>query len=379
MSKRDYYEVLGVQKGASDDEIKKAYRKKAIQYHTDKNPGDKEAENKFKEATEAYEILSDEQKRQIYDQYGFAGLEGMGGGGGGYSHAYSDFSDLFGGGFGDIFENLFGGSGFGGSSRTRRGGRTSNQGESLRYDLEISFKDAVYGVVTELAFQHKETCDVCHGTGGANGASRKTCPTCQGMGEVRRSAGFFSVSQPCPSCSGTGTIIDNPCTSCGGKGTQQKRRKIKVTIPAGVDNGKRITIPGQGDAGTNGGQAGDLIIVLHVASHKYFERSGQDLYCAVPISITQAALGAEIFITTLDDRKIKLKIPAGTQHGKLLRLKEEGVPYTNSNRKGDLYIKLLVKVPTKISNKAKNLYEEIAKIEGENNSPSPTPLSELEN
>ena len=188
-----------------------------------------------------------------------------------------------------------------------------------------------------------------------------------------------AAGQPCPSCSGTGTIIDNPCTSCGGKGTQQKRRKIKVTIPAGVDNGKRITIPGQGDAGTNGGQAGDLIIVLHVASHKYFERSGQDLYCAVPISITQAALGAEIFITTLDDRKIKLKIPAGTQHGKLLRLKEEGVPYTNSNRKGDLYIKLLVKVPTKISNKAKNLYEEIAKIEGENNSPSPTPLSELEN
>ena len=378
MTKRDYYEVLGVSKTATKDEIKKGYRKLAVQYHPDKNPGNKEAEDKFKEATEAYEILSDEQKRQIYDQYGFAGLEGMGGGGG-YSHAYSDFSDLFGGGFGDIFENLFGGAGFSSSSRGRRGGRASGQGESLRYDLEISFKDAVYGVVTELAFQHKEACDVCHGTGGANGASRKTCPTCQGMGEVRRSAGFFSVSQPCPSCSGTGTVIDNPCPSCGGKGTQQKRRKIKVTIPAGVDNGKRITIPGQGDAGTNGGQSGDLVIVLHVGSHKYFERSGQDLYCAVPISITQAALGAEIFITTLDDRKIKLKVPAGTQHGKLLRLKEEGVPYTNSSRKGDLYIKLLVKVPTRISNKAKSLYEEIAKIEGENNSPSPTPLSELEN
>ena len=377
MAKRDYYEVLGVSKTATKDEIKKGYRKLAIQYHPDKNPGDKEAENKFKEATEAYEILSDDQKKQIYDQYGFAGLEGMGGGGGGYSHAYTDFSDLFGGGFGDIFENLFGG-GFGGSTRSRRSSR-SGQGESLRYDLEISFKDAVYGVVTEISFQHKEACEVCHGTGGANGAKRKTCPTCQGMGDVRRSAGFFSVSQPCPSCNGTGTIIDNPCTACNGKGTQQKRRKLKITIPAGVDNGKRLTVSGQGDAGTNGGQPGDLVIVLHVKNHKFFERSGQDLYCAVPISITQAILGADITITTLDERKIKVKIPAGTQHGKLLRLKDEGVPYANSSRKGDLYIKVLVKIPSRVSNKARALYEEIAQIEGENDSPSLTPLSELEN
>lgn len=377
MAKRDYYEVLGVSKTATKDEIKKGYRKLAVQYHPDKNPGDKEAENKFKEATEAYEILSDDQKKQIYDQYGFAGLEGMGGGGGGYSHAYTDFSDLFGGGFGDIFENLFGG-GFGGSTRSRRSSR-SGQGESLRYDLEISFKDAVYGVVTEISFQHKEACEVCHGTGGANGAKRKTCPTCQGMGEVRRSAGFFSVSQPCPSCNGTGTIIDNPCTACNGKGTQQKRRKLKITIPAGVDNGKRLTVSGQGDAGTNGGQPGDLVIVLHVKNHKFFERSGQDLYCAVPISITQAILGADITITTLDERKIKVKIPAGTQHGKLLRLKDEGVPYSNSSRKGDLYIKVLVKIPSRVSNKARALYEEIAQIEGENDSPSLTPLSELEN
>ena len=377
MAKRDYYEVLGVSKTATKDEIKKGYRKLAVQYHPDKNPGDKEAENKFKEATEAYEILSDDQKKQIYDQYGFAGLEGMGGGGGGYSHAYTDFSDLFGGGFGDIFENLFGG-GFGGSTRSRRSSR-SGQGESLRYDLEISFKDAVYGVVTEISFQHKEACEVCHGTGGANGAKRKTCPTCQGMGEVRRSAGFFSVSQPCPSCNGTGTIIDNPCTACNGKGTQQKRRKLKITIPAGVDNGKRLTVSGQGDAGTNGGQPGVLVIVLHVKNHKFFERSGQDLYCAVPISITQAILGADITITTLDERKIKVKIPAGTQHGKLLRLKDEGVPYANSSRKGDLYIKVLVKIPSRVSNKAKALYEEIAQIEGENDSPSLTPLSELEN
>ena len=232
---------------------------------------------------------------------------------------------------------------------------------------------------SEISFQHKEACEVCHGTGGANGAKRKTCPTCQGMGEVRRSAGFFSVSQPCPSCNGTGTIIDNPCTACNGKGTQQKRRKLKITIPAGVDNGKRLTVSGQGDAGTNGGQPGDLVIVLHVKNHKFFERSGQDLYCAVPISITQAILGADITITTLDERKIKVKIPAGTQHGKLLRLKDEGVPYANSSRKGDLYIKVLVKIPSRVSNKAKALYEEIAQIEGENDSPSLTPLSELEN
>lgn len=379
MAKRDYYEVLGVPKTATKDEIKKGYRKLAVQYHPDKNPGNKEAEDKFKEATEAYEILSDEQKRQIYDQYGFAGLDGMGtGGGGGYSHAYTDFSDLFGGGFGDIFENLFGG-GFGASSRAKRSSRASGRGESLRYDLEISFKDAVYGVVTEISFQHKESCEVCHGTGGAKGSSRKTCPTCHGMGEIRRSQGFFSVSQPCSTCFGSGTVIDNPCTACNGKGTQQKKRKFKVTIPSGVDNGTRITLSGQGDAGTNGGQPGDLIIVLHVDNHKYFERSGQDLYCAVPISITQAILGTEIFITTLDDRKIKLKIPAGTQHGKILRIKDEGVPYTNSTRKGDLHFKILVKVPTKVSTKARSLYEEIARVEGENNSPSLTPLSELEN
>lgn len=375
MAKRDYYEVLGVSKTATKDEIKKGYRKLAIQYHPDKNPGDKEAENKFKEATEAYEILSDEQKRQIYDQYGFAGLEGMGGGGaGGYSNAFHDFSDIF-GDFSGVFENFFGGG-----SRSRRGGaKSSRQGESLRYDLEISFKDAVYGTSTEISFQRNESCESCHGTGGANGSSRKTCPTCQGMGEVRRSAGFFSVSQPCPSCQGTGTVIDNPCPSCGGKGTQLKRRKIKVTIPAGVDEGKRITIPGQGDAGTNGGPAGNLVIVLHVGSHKYFERSGQDLYCAIPISITQACLGGDIFVTTLDGRKIKTKVAPGTQHGKMLRLKEEGVPIPGSSRKGDLYIKLLVKIPTRLSGKSKSLLEQLAQNEGDNNSPELTPLSELGN
>lgn len=374
MAKRDYYEVLGVQKNATKDEIKKGYRKLAIQYHPDKNPGNKEAEEKFKEATEAYEVLSDENKKQIYDQYGFAGLEGMGGGGQtDYSNVFHDFEDIF-GDFGSVFGNFFGG----GSSRGRRS-ETSNQGSSLRYDLEIPFQDAVYGTKAEISFQHREACESCNGTGGAAGAKRKTCPTCQGSGQVRRSAGFFSVAQGCPTCQGVGTIIDNPCKACSGSGLQTKRRKIIVTIPAGVDDGKRITIPRQGDAGQNGGPAGDLFVILHVMAHQFFERSGQDLYCAIPISITQAALGAEIQVSSLDGKKIKLKIPAGTQHGKLLRLKDEGVPYSNSLKKGDLYIKIIVQIPTKLSIKAKSLLDELSKVEGENSAPKMLSLSELRN
>ncbi len=376
MAKRDYYEVLGVQKGASKDEIKKGYRKLAIQYHPDKNPGNKEAEDKFKEATEAYEVLSDDQKRQMYDQYGFAGLEGMGGGsaGGDYSSVFRDFEDIF-GDFSGVFENFFGG----GSRRSSGGGQRSNQGASLRYDLEISFQDAVYGTKAEISFQHSEQCDSCGGTGGSEGAKRKTCPTCQGSGQVRRSAGFFSVSQPCPSCQGAGTIIDNPCKSCGGSGLQSKRRKLIVTIPAGVDDGKRITIPRQGDAGLNGGSPGDLFVMIHVKPHSHFERNGQDLYCAVPISITQAALGADINVSALDGKKIKVKIPAGTQHGKLLRLRDEGVPVTGTAKKGDLYIKIIVQVPSRLSMKARSLLEEVSKVEGENDSPGLLSLSELRN
>lgn len=374
MAKRDYYEVLGVQKGAQKDDIKKGYRRLAVQYHPDKNPGDKEAEDKFKEATEAYEVLSDDQKRQVYDKYGFAGLDGMGGGGGqGFSHAYSDFSDLFGGGFGDVFENLFGGGGGGG----RSGRSDSGQGASLRYDLEISFKDAAYGTKAEIAFQHNERCTSCNGTGGTDGAKRKTCPTCSGAGQVRRSAGFFSVAQTCPSCQGAGTMIDNPCKKCGGTCVERKRKKVVVSIPAGTEEGKRIIIGGQGDAGSNGGQSGDLIIILHIASHKHFERSRYDLYCATSISMTQAALGADIFITSLDNKKIKLKVPSGTQHGKLLRLREEGVPFGDTGRKGDMYIKILVHVPTKISSKAKDLLEEFSALEGEENTPKLVSLADI--
>ena len=377
MAKRDYYEVLGVQKTATKDEIKKAYRKLAIQYHPDKNPGDKEAEEKFKEASEAYEVLSDDQKRQIYDQYGFAGLEGMGAGGGasGFdpSH-FQGFEDIF-GDFGGIFENLFGGGG--GRRSSFRGGQGGAQtGASLRYDLSISFEEAVFGTKTEIQYQCNVACPTCKGSGSAGGG-RKTCTSCQGTGQVRRSQGFFSIASPCPVCHGEGTIIENPCHDCGGTGLQRKKQKILVTIPAGVEDGKRITIPRQGDAGSNGGPPGDLIVFIRVKRHEYFERSGNDLYCAIPISITQAALGGEVTVTALDKKQIKIKIPAGTQNGKLLRVKNEGVP-VGTLRKGDLYLKIVVQVPTKLSARAKALLTEVSKLEGENTAPKPIPLAELQ-
>lgn len=382
MAKRDYYEVLGVEKTASKDDIKKGYRKLAVKYHPDRNPGDKEAEEKFREATEAYEVLSDDQKRPIYDQYGFAGLDGMnqGGGGGQYSHAFHDFSDLFGGmggGFGDIFDNLFGGGMGGGSSSRRRNPTDPSQGSSLRYDLDITFKDAVYGTKTEIKFQHNETCDSCHGTGCSAGSSRKTCPTCQGIGQVRRSAGFFAVQQTCPTCNGSGTVVENPCSSCRGTGFQTKSKRMTLTIPAGVDDGKRIAIPHQGDAGANGGPSGDLIVVLHVQQHPLYEREGNDLYCAVPVTMVQAALGETIKITALDEKQIEIKIPAGTSHGKLLRIKGEGVPVTGSSRKGDLYVKIMVQIPQRMSSQQKALLAEYSKLDNATTSPQPLPLSSL--
>jgi len=367
MAKRDYYEVLGVEKNASKDDIKKAYRKLAIQYHPDKNPGDKQSEEKFKEATEAYEILGDDQKKAAYDQYGFAGVEGMGG-----THDWSNFrgfEDIFGeGGFGSIFESFFGG-GF------RRGGGGVRGGANLRYDIEIPFKDAVFGTKVEIQYSHNESCETCKGSGTADGSGKKTCPVCRGSGQVRHSHGFFSVATTCHQCRGEGSIIEKPCNSCGGSGTQKKRQKIMVTVPAGVENGKRVVIPKQGDAGPNGGPPGDLYVFIRVKPHEYFERQAYDLYCAVPISISQAALGADIHVTTLDNKTIKVKVPSGVQNGKLLRIRDEGVPM--SNQRGNLYIKLMVKIPEKLSRRGKELLEELAKVEGQNDSPKPIPLSQL--
>lgn len=382
MAKRDYYEVLGVEKGSDQEAIKKAYRKLAVKYHPDRNAGNKEAEDKFKEATEAYEVLSDDQKRPIYDQYGFAGLDGMGGGGGGaqYSHAYRDFSDLFGGaggGFSDIFDSIFGGGFSGGSASRGRSGPSA--GSSLRYDLTIKFKDAVYGTSADIHFKHNEVCDSCKGSGGAAGASRKTCPTCGGMGQVRQGNGFFTIQQTCPKCGGKGTSVDKPCSSCRGSSIQEKAKTMSLKIPAGVDNGKRIVIRGMGDAGENGGPAGDLVVVLHVEEHPLFERDGSDLYCAVPISIAQAALGAEITITSLDGKKVTIKIPDGTENGKLLRIKGEGVPLSGSSRKGDLYVKIIVQVPSRLSSKQKELLKQYMELENPSKEPQLLNLSKLSN
>ncbi len=375
MAKRDYYEVLGLQKDVSKDDIKRAYRKLAIQYHPDKNPGDKSAEEKFKEATEAYEVLGDDQKRQAYDQFGFAGVEGMSGGGQQYSTVFRDFEDIF-GGFGDfssIFGSIFGNSsGFG---QDRRSDRT-RRGSNLRYDIELPFEKAVYGTSVEITYTKDDTCKACGGSGSADGSGRKVCNTCKGTGQIRRSSGFFSISQPCPTCGGEGSVIDKPCRECGGTGIVKKKQKIKVTIPPGVEDGKRVTIPGQGDIGPNAGPPGDLYVFIHVRPHEYFERHEQDLYCAVRIDMSTAALGGEVVINTLDGKKIKLSIPAGTQHGKLLRVREEGVP-SSSGRMGDLYIKVLVHVPTRISRRGKELLEEYRLLDSETTEPQTVKLSDV--
>ena len=375
MAKRDYYEVLGVPKGASKEEIKKAYRKLAIQFHPDKNAGNKEAEEKFKEATESYEVLSDDKKRQTYDQYGFAGIDGMGG-----AHDYSsvfrdmDFEDIFGGGFSNIFDTFFGGSG---RSKGRRGDY-STRGADLQYNLDVSFKDAVFGSKVEISYKKNHTCDACGGTGAKSGTVKKTCSTCGGTGQVRRSSGFFSIATPCSTCQGEGFVIENPCAKCRGTGVERRTQKIKVTIPAGIETGKRINISGQGNAGNNGGPAGDLYVYIQVKPHEYFERHGEDIYCLISISFTQAALGAGIYVNTLDDKNVKLKIPPGTQNGKMFRLREEGVPHLrNPNRRGDLYVKINVVVPEKLSSKQKKLLEDLASISEENDNPKPEKLSSI--
>ena len=372
MAKRDYYEVLGVQKNSSKDDVKKAYRKLAIQYHPDKNPGDKAAEEKFKEATEAYEVLSDDQKRQAYDQFGFAGVEGMGGPTPhDFSQAFRGFEDIFGdfSNFSSIFDMFTGGGG-------RRGsGGGPRQGANLRYDIEIPFRDAVFGTKVEIQYSRNDACAVCRGTGAAGGTGRKVCPTCKGTGQVRQSAGFFSMTSPCPSCGGQGEIIEKPCPECGGSGTEKKRQKIMVTIPPGVENGKRVVVSRQGDAGPAGGSPGDLYVFIRVKPHEFFERQDEDLYCAIPISITQASLGAEIQVPTLEGKTIKVKIPPGIQNGKMLRIRDEGVPV--SSRRGNLYIKIMIQIPAKLSRRGRELMEELSRVEGENSAPKPIPLSEL--
>jgi len=374
LAKRDYYDVLGVQKNASKDEIKKAYRKLAVKYHPDQNAGNPEAEEKFKESTEAYEVLANDQKRQAYDQFGFAGLEGMGVGGGAhdYSTVYRDFEDIF-GDFSGIFDSFFGGG-----SRRRHGpaGERVQKGADLRYNLEISFKEAVFGAKKEISYRKSDVCGNCSGSGAESGSGRKVCPSCGGSGQVRRSSGFFSIASTCPTCNGEGYVIENPCGTCRGAGVVEKVQKIKVTIPPGIESGKRINIPKQGDTGPNNGPPGDLYVYIMVTPHSYFERDGNDLYCMVPVSVSQAALGADVLVKTLDDKKLKLKVPPGTQNGKILRIRSEGVPFLhNQHRRGDMYVKVFVEVPKKLNSKAKQLFQELGEILGEEQIPTPIPLS----
>ena len=341
--------------------------------HPDTHPGDKDAEARFKEATEAYEVLSDEKKRAAYDQYGFAGIDGAGGMGHDYSHVYQDFSDIFGGrgGFEDSFSSFFGG-GMGGQGGARRSGGPS-QGSSLRYDVTLDFKDALFGTKVDVSYIHQVVCDTCHGSGSADGTGTKTCPTCGGSGQVRRNSGFFTVATTCPTCGGRGQVIDHPCQDCHGSGLKRKQTKLRVTIPAGVDNGNRVTLRGMGDAGANGGPSGDLVVFITVRPDKYFVRQGADLYLQVPISFTQAALGSDIIITSVDGKELKVSIPGGTQSGKLLRVRGQGAPKLNSTDRGDLYLRIQVDTPKHLGLKARSLMKQLSEAMGENDRPQPVP------
>jgi len=358
MSKRDYYEVIGASKSDDAKAIKRAYRKLAMKYHPDRNPDDKEAEHKFKEATEAYEILSDESKRQAYDQYGHAGVDpqagGFGGGGGN-----GNFGDIF----GDVFGDIFGGGGRGG----QRNG--PQRGSDLKYNLELTLEQAVKGAEVKIRVPTLNECDTCHGSGAKDGSKPVTCNTCHGQGQVRMQQGFFSVQQACPTCRGQGSIIKDPCYSCNGQGVKESTKTLNVKVPAGVDNGDRIRLTGEGEAGARGGPKGDLYVETHIKSHAIFERDGRNLYCDVPISIADAALGGEIEVPTLDGR-VKLKIPAETQSGKLFRMRGKGVVPIRGGSTGDLLCRVMVETPVKLNEEQKDILRQFqASLKGEKHSP----------
>lgn len=349
--KRDYYEVLGVERDASADDIKKAYRKVAMKYHPDKNPGDKAAEEKFKEASAAYQILCDPERRAQYDRFGHAAFE-QGGGFGGFEFAGAGFEEMF----GDLFGDLFGG-GRRGRSRTRRG-------DDLRYDLEINFEDAVFGAERKITVPRLASCADCKGSGSRNNAPRDTCGTCRGSGQLRFQQGLFSIAKTCGQCQGQGTVLKDPCRTCGGGGAVRSQQSLSVRIPAGVDTGSRLKLRGEGEAGQNGGPAGDLYVVLHVREHPLFTREGNDVLCEVPIGFTQAALGADIEVPT-PHGKMKVKVPAGTQSGNIFRLKGKGVPDVRGYGQGDALVRVVVETPRKLTAKQRELLEEFARLSGE--------------
>ena len=365
MSKRDYYEVLGLQKNASEAEIKKAFKRMAMKYHPDRNPDNKEAEDKFKECKEAYEVLSDSQKRAAYDQFGHAGVDGSTGGG--FGGGGASFSDIF----GDVFGDIFGGGRGAGGSRARRGA-------DLRYNLELSLEEAVGGTTVKIRVPTAVPCTTCDGSGAKKGSSPKTCNTCNGVGQVRMQQGFFSLQQTCPTCGGTGQIISDPCNTCHGQGRVQEQKTLSVKVPAGVDNGDRIRLSGEGEAGEMGAPAGDLYVQIAVKPHPIFERDENDLFCEVPISFVTASLGGELEVPTLDGR-VKLKIPSETQTGKLFRLRGKGVKSVRSGHLGDLMCRVVVETPVNLNGKQKELLKEFeASLAGGDNKHKPKETSWLD-
>ena len=365
--KRDYYEVLGVQRGASEDEIKKAYRKLAKQYHPDLNPGNAEAEQKFKEVNEAYEVLSDANKKARYDQFGFAGVDpnyaaGAGGGGGFGGFTDFDFGDL-----GDIFGSFFGG-GFGGSTRSSRNG--PQRGESIRVGVTVSFEEAAFGCEKEVSVDRVDQCPTCKGSGCESGTTPEVCPQCGGTGTVQQRRqtpmGVFATTTTCPKCGGRGKIIHSPCKDCGGTGQQRKRKTIQLSIPAGIDNGQTISLRGQGNAGRNGGPAGDLQIVITVRPHPLFRREGTNVYCEAPITFTQAVLGGEMEIPTIDG-KVKYNIPEGTQTGSTFRLRGKGIPALNGRGRGDQYVTVYIETPRNLTRQQKEALKKFSETLHEGN------------
>lgn len=359
-TKRDYYEILGVQKNSSKDEIKKAYRKLAMQYHPDKNPDNKEAEAKFKEASEAAEVLLDDDKKGRYDQFGHAGVNGQGGfGGGGFQQGdFGDFGDIF----GDIFGDMLGGRGRG------RGGRrsTGRPGDDLQMGIDVDFSEAAFGTEKTISLTKNVKCDTCNGSGAKAGSSPTTCDYCNGHGEVRRQQGFFTVSSTCPKCNGSGQMIKDPCGTCHGQGKKKKKVDLQLKVPAGIDQGQRLKLSGEGDAGTNGGPNGDLYVVINIRPHEIFERDEFDVHCTVPISFSKAALGAEMEVPTLSG-KVALKIPAGTQSGVKMRLKGKGIQRLGGYGVGDQIVTVQVETPTKLSSEQKELFQRLAEVEDNSN------------
>ncbi len=368
MAKRDYYEVLGVNKGASKDDIKKAYRKLAMQYHPDRNP-DKTAEAKFKEASEAAEILLSDEKKSRYDQFGHAGVDGNSGGfgAGGFGGAQG-----FSGDFGDIFNDIFGDFLGGGGGRGRRssGGhkRRGRPGNDLQMAITIEFDEAAFGCTKKVSLTKNVACATCDGTGAEKGSAPTTCSTCNGYGEVRRQQGFFTMASTCPKCHGSGQMIANPCASCRGNGTIRKKVDLEVKIPAGIDKGQRLKLSNEGDAGADGGEAGDLYVVIDIKNHKFFEREGYEVHCTIPISFSQAALGADIEVPTLQG-KVSLNIPAGTQSGKKMRLKSKGISQLGGYGMGDQIITIHVETPTKLNNEQKELLKHLAQFDSGHSNP----------